>query len=688
MGEASLSELLLEIRLLDSNFKKALGASSEAMEKFEKTIEHVEETSKRFKALAVAGLVFSGMGFGVMEALKGMLEPAIEFAKVQDELQLATGASSEELREFAERAHDLSRTLPVSAEAITVAEAQLAKTLGSTQAALEGIEVATKFAAATHMQAAQAAQLLGEAYQSLGNRSLGLHEGLEDVANLLTTLKNRFPGAAGNGEMFARSLAHAAAAASTLNVQREQLAAFIGVSSQMGLGGRGGAGQVVEGLIETLTKVDKRMRPIIEHFGARIALNPQGGVDLLGTLQNINHLPFNNLKALELSLGTEGASIQQYLNHINELEEAQRSLHDVTGATEKTAEAMANTPAGRLQIFANNVDLLKESIGTSLLPALIKVTRAMTPLLQVAAAFAEAHPTIIAVIASIAALGAGVLLTIGPMLMMIATFREIAEVFQIVKWGAWALRTAVTALAVTFEGAWMAEAVAGLKSMRTAMIAFDIATAANPIGLIVAGAAALAAIGYEVYEHWDKVRQVFKDIAAIVPPWLRGAPEQKGVPGGGTGTRPMNPITASAITTLGGPWLAMLGTLNMFGASAAPAAPVLNTLQGINNRVPASLTQTIKLADLMPRFEFPSVENSPAISPGIGSRGTGSFGDMNIGDIHLHLTLEGSSDGSSGTDLANSILSAMQDRRQDFSREIVSLMDDANRRANTKGGSR
>lgn len=54
--------------------------------------------------------------------------------------------------------------------------------------------------------------------------------------------------------------------------------------------------------------------------------------------------------------------------------------------------------------------------------------------------------------------------------------------------------------------------VPAIGGVRDVFAALDLVMAANPIGLVVAGAAALVAVAYEVYEHWDKVVHVFERV--------------------------------------------------------------------------------------------------------------------------------------------------------------------------------
>ena len=120
-----------------------------------------------------------------------------------------------------------------------------------------------------------------------------------------------------------------------------------------------------------------------------------------------------------------------------------------------TAEAFGKTAAGKMAIFKNEVNELQEAIGRALLPALTDLANTMTPVIEKFAAFAQ---TGIGQVAAKAAIGLGLLAAVaGPLLILAASFRVLAEAVKLFKWAAalppWAKAIAGIGLAVMIEEA-------------------------------------------------------------------------------------------------------------------------------------------------------------------------------------------------------------------------------------------
>lgn len=512
MSDSSLHELILELKLLDARFKQALVSDTKNVQAFEQQLKKTEETARKFKSLAISGAVFSGMGYGIIEVLKGMAEPAVAFHKAQTDLAIATGASSEQLKAFADQAHHLSDILPSSAEEIAQAQTTLAQTLGSVQAAYTSVDTVAQFAAATNMTAAESAELLSSAYETVGDRTKPVVVGIREIADVMATLVTKFPHSQASNEEMTRSFAHAAVAARVYGLSLKQLGATLAVVQTAGYGGGRGAGTYVEELITAMGRLKSGRPAMSQYVPGAYAVNAQGGLDLLRTIQNLRRMPLPNLKAYEKSLGTEGQLLQTLIDHYQDLKADTAAFGDSTGASGRAAASAMKDWSNQFKVFSHIIENLKEALGTALVPALTAAMKALAPLARAFAWFAESSigKYIVGIGLALSGLAAAALLLIGPMLMTIAIFKEFEMWQTLLTLGTKAFVGVFRGLVYVFSGSAIADIAKGAKLIRTAMIGLDLAFLANPITWIVAGAVALAAIGYEVWKHWDKVKEVFE----------------------------------------------------------------------------------------------------------------------------------------------------------------------------------
>lgn len=476
-------ELLIKLR---EQMSGPLARVTNQTKAFEHTLEQVEARSRTLKGLAVSGAVFGGMAYVIKEGLEGLIEPAEKFASLQNVLQRATGASAEQMKEFAEQAHALASTLPVSAESVAESQATLARMLGGTEQALKTAGIAAQFATATNMSAQDAAQLLGSAYVTMGDKTKPLPQGFQAIADKLALLQTKYSTSVSGGDQLARSFAHVAEASQAYGVSINQSAALLGVLNRAGLGGGRGAGNYAQEIITQMGKLDKYGIPQIQRFGVALARNGQGGIDLVKTLANLRSVSQNQATAYIKSLGSAGEALALLYQHYDELKDAAVEFGNAAGETGKQAALAGLDPAAKFKVFQNTVEQLKESLGNALLPVLVDIADILKPILISFSQFAEAHPVIMRVVLAGAALLGMMLAIAGSVLVLAAGFGEITNVFSLMR--------------------------AGVTKLIPAMLELDGALLANPLGLLVALGAAAAVIGYEVAKHWDSVVSVFKEV--------------------------------------------------------------------------------------------------------------------------------------------------------------------------------
>jgi len=178
-----------------------------------------------------------------------------------------------------------------------------------------------------------------------------------------------------------------------------------------------------------------------------------------------------------------------------------------------TAEAFGKTAAGKMAIFKNEVNELQEAIGRALLPALTDLANTMTPVIEKFAAFAQ---TGIGQVAAKAAIGLGLLAAVaGPLLILAASFRVLAEAVKLFKWALvfppWAKVVAGIGLAVMVEEA--------IRRAKKAKRDIDELTRQSRVQLSTGGAVPGAATGAATGgRQWGpQAPGAMMDVATIMP---------------------------------------------------------------------------------------------------------------------------------------------------------------------------
>ena len=164
------------------------------------------------------------------------------------------------------------------------------------------------------------------------------------------------------------------------------------------------------------------------------------------------------------------------------------------GSMEAEYAAKAETAAAGMQMLKNAANRLSIILGSALLPALGYVAGGFTEALKWVTDLVAQHPAIGAALYGIA-LG----------------FTAIMTAVSIAKVAIFAGQQVLTAfrIAQSLFNATMIAGRAVMGTMTLAQWALNAAMTANPIGLVIAGIAALIAIGVVLYTHWAEISAFF-----------------------------------------------------------------------------------------------------------------------------------------------------------------------------------
>ncbi|MCG8632253.1 MAG: phage tail tape measure protein, partial [Desulfobacterales bacterium] len=243
------------------------------------------------------------------------------------------------------------------------------------------------------------------------------------------------------------------------------------------------------------------IRPIIELLGevAKETGNMGSGEQLEILKKIFGERPAASVSELIAKAGDQG--ITEYLKQIRAYQ----------GTAKKTAAVMDDTLFGSVKRLGSAGEGLAISFGSRLTPAFRSVVDSVTWLTGKTIALTNRFPGLTT---TVGLLAAG---TVSLGAVMIAG----GYAFTIVKGGVLGLQAAYLVLnsaCLMTRGQMLALAVqqkagaAATGIMTTAQWALNVALNANPIGLVVAGVAALAGAGVLVYKYWEPISGFFSGI--------------------------------------------------------------------------------------------------------------------------------------------------------------------------------
>lgn len=234
-------------------------------------------------------------------------------------------------------------------------------------------------------------------------------------------------------------------------------------------------------------------------------------------LQNAPDFERNSIISQIFGEESKGA-IAPLIGNMDNFRNAMKMAMQDTQSMQDEYNTRIKTSEQNLKRMAQASKVLAGAAGAALLPAINGLTQAVVPFLSAAAEWMQANPAIttgiMAVVASLVAF-------------KVATSAGL-YVWTLIK-GAWlagavALNTVRVAMLLS-TGATIAQtnaskaAIVVSKAMAAAQWLFNAALAANPIGLVIAGIAALIAAGVALYRNWDTVKTFLLNAWGSIKDW-------------------------------------------------------------------------------------------------------------------------------------------------------------------------
>ncbi|MDI3480786.1 MAG: hypothetical protein PWQ97_441 [Tepidanaerobacteraceae bacterium] len=285
---------------------------------------------------------------------------------------------------------------------------------------IAGTQAALAMATATMGDSTEAANLLATVYNNMGNKSANATDEMTRLADILTRTQQLFQ--IPNLGTLNESLTYATPAAIQAGMNLEQLSVVVGQLNNVGLQGSM-AGTAFAATMRQLTKAS-------QDLGFTIAKTSDGGVDLIGTINNIT-AKYGNLQdasdkvkmAFQTAFGDEGLrGITLLQSKTKDMEKALNDIKNATGATAKaqaTIEANANA---QYKILINNLNNLKMQAAQELMPLIMDSIPKIRKVIDKVSEFVKTHPDLVRTVMLIAGIGGAALAVLAPIMAVAGGF--------------------------------------------------------------------------------------------------------------------------------------------------------------------------------------------------------------------------------------------------------------------------
>ena len=440
------------------------------------------------------------------------------------------GGKDEALERSVAHARAAARTSLASESELLELQYQLSSGGLDEEAARLGSVIAANVGKVTRGSGAQAAEVMAQVENTFGG-------GMERIGDVLTKTQMRF-GILDFGQL-GEGMAEAASGAVAAKLPLAQTAAAIGLLNTAGqTGGEAGA---------SLNAVLRQLGKAAGELGFGLTRGADGSLDLGATLQALHErLPDPadidaRSAAIQRLFGDQGkAGLEPLLENLDSWRGHLDAVDQSAGTVAESIARFEESSGGQWTMLTQNIEAIGSTIADTLLPIL---NLALGPLAGLAGSVGELierfpllGQAIGLTVAAIGGLVGGALLAqVAMSVWAIAMGGKVGDALEAMggglkKAGGW-LKTVGGGLKTA--GGWLKKAGSGALGLAKNLTASNIAAVAsaakikivtaaqwlwnaalnaNPIGLVVAAVAALAAGVFVVYKNWEPIKEFFGKI--------------------------------------------------------------------------------------------------------------------------------------------------------------------------------
>lgn len=457
-------------------------------------------------------------------AMAAPIKVAAQFEQQMAKVAAVSGASDAELQKLTATARTLGATTNWSASQAAEGMEFLAMSGFNTEQSIKAMPGMLNLASAGAID-------LGAAADIASNVLTGFNLKASETGRLGDVLTNAFTTSNVDLRMLGETMKYVAPVAAATGVSLEQAAAMAGQLGNAGIQGSN-AGTALRAVISRLSAPTGAAAKALQDLGIQtqdasgnlrsvpdILADMNSAMDGMGTAtkQGITSAVFGleAASAATVLLGTAGSGeLQKYTESLKK-----------TGTATKVAAKQNATAMGSIRRLSSAVESIGITIGNVLLPPLASLAELVAGAAGMLDGFAQQFPFLTKVIVmttaaliamKIAAIAGGYAWTfLAGVGLTLKRVVDVVRIAYLLNTGALAANTTASKASIVMSKAMVAAQMtwsAITKTVTAAQWLLNAALLANPIGLVIAGIAALIAVGVVLYKNWDKIKSFFSGL--------------------------------------------------------------------------------------------------------------------------------------------------------------------------------
>lgn len=488
--EAAVAKTEKEIDQYNDELKKAEKYGDNYADSLDDMEAAQQKASEGFTVMkgALASLVADGIRLaidGMKELAKQTLEAGMNFEQGMAQVQAISGASAEEMDALTAKAKEMGATTKFSATESAEAFNYMAMAGWDTEDMINGISGVMNLAAASGADLATTSDIVTDALTAMGY-SAGDAGKLADVMAAASSSANT------NVELMGQTFQYAAPIIGALGYNMEDAAVQIGLMANAGIKGTK-AGTALRSILSRLSAPPSECAKAMEYLGLSLT-DSEGNMKSLDEVIHDLRVSFGNMNETQQTAYAKAIAGQEAMSGLlaivnaapEDYEKLTKAVRESEGASKSMADTMNNTVEGQLTLLKSQVEGIQIQIYEKLMPSLrdgidkISETLSAVDWDDVGDKLGDFANKAIDLFIKIVDNGDGIvdiLKAIGTALIATFVITKVASFAQ-----------AIMGMVKTFQALKAATDVA-----TSSQLLLNAAQAATPIGLVVAGVAALAA---------------------------------------------------------------------------------------------------------------------------------------------------------------------------------------------------
>ncbi|BCS94504.1 hypothetical protein DSLASN_01360 [Desulfoluna limicola] len=528
LGEqrTSLSELRREMssagiktgQLVKHNQKLAqsIDLARRKQEKLQKVM--MKQKALQDKRSGMQGKLFDAAAVGAAVAFPTMI--SARFEQSMAEVKALTGATGKDFQDLTAKARLLGSTTSFSASEAAQGMKYLGMAGFDTQQIIAAMPGVLNMAKAGAVDLGMASDIASDIMSGFGLKA-------SEMGRVSDVLTKTFTSSNTSLEMLGETMKYVAPVASKAGMSLEETSAMAGLLGNVGIKASM-AGTTLKGMVLGIAAPSTEAATAMQRLGISTA-DAQGNLrpmtDILGDISKATK-DMGNAEKLDIVKTIFGkvsaAGLTELLTQAGEngIEEYIKKVQKSKGAADQIAKVMDNTTVGALKGLGSAAEGLAIVFGNTLTPAITATAHGLAFITRGLTAAAEKFPNATKVVGLLT--GGTIALTTAAVAGGYAwTFvsgglLQAQKMFQLVN----LCMNASTIKTVALSGVQKAAAI-GTHAMTAAQWALNLALNANPIGLVIAGVAALAGLAVVLYKKFEPFQKLVDSIWAKIKKLLK-----------------------------------------------------------------------------------------------------------------------------------------------------------------------